>query len=227
MLPNNMTGENRLKPNDVLTYLYLKSYDNSEHVCCPSLKRLSEDSGTSINTIRTCIDNLERNGYIKIDKVGRKHYYYFSSVKYFEPFSKEFLFNKDITFKEKAYIAASQQYMFKDVENYGKMTYSRKELSNKLNISEDSISRYDMSLKRKGYLEELDIKLKDLDSGCSKKEKLYKLKELGQAIIWKIKEHDLNIEELKQDSENKNKLISQLLKRVEQLENNTKNNFIV
>lgn len=224
-LPNNMTAENKLSPSDVLIYLYLKSYDNPEHQCYPSLKRLSEDSEASINTIRTCISNLEKCGYIKIKKIGKRNYYYFNSTKSFEPFSKEFLNNKNITFKEKAYIAASQQYMFKDIESYGKMTFSRKELSNRLNISENSIYRYDNSLKNKGYLEELDTQIIDVETGCIKKEKLYKLKELGQAVVWKLSEHDKDIEKLKQDNKSKDKLISQLIERVERLEKSS--HFIV
>ena len=217
-LPNDMTKHDAIKPSDVLVYLYLKMHDNPEHRCFPSLKVLSKESGAAINTIRTSISNLVKNDYIKIVTKGRKHFYYFSDIKKFEMFSEEFLMNKDISFREKAYIAASQQYMFKDIENYGKMSYSRKELSNILNVSEDSIYRCDNTLKNKGYLLELDMGIKDLGTGCSEKEKLFKLKKVGQAFLWKLKEHDDSINELKEAEANKDKLIEQLTKRIEVLE---------
>ena len=81
-----------------------------------------------------------------------KIFYTFNEYKKFEPFSPEFLKNSNISFTTKSYIVASQQYMYKDVENYGKMALSNRQLSKEINMSEATIRRCNNELVSKEYL---------------------------------------------------------------------------
>lgn len=123
-----MTTE--LTPKDLLIYLYIKSHANSKtKESFPSLETLRMESGASVNTIRGCIKNLEAANKIKIRKEGRKNIYTFTNFNDgFEPFSFKFLDKKGLSFLEKAYLVASQQYMFKE-DGEGIIKYSNKKLS--------------------------------------------------------------------------------------------------
>lgn len=187
-LPNNMT-EN-LKPSDLLIYLDIKRNMNNEtKESFPSLETVSKRTGASIPTIRKCINNLEEAGYIEVRKEGRKNIYRFLKYKEFEPFSYEFLDNPNLSFTEKAYIAASQQYMFKE-DGFGKTTYTNKELAQKINMSESSVSRCNKSLEKKEYLSIIETDVKDIETGLKIKEKIFYLNELGQAVIFALKAHN-------------------------------------
>lgn len=70
-VPNNM-AEDGLTPREQLVYAVLHSFNNPRNECFPSLNRLSEVSQLSINTIRNSLSKLEKAGYIKIEKKGRK-----------------------------------------------------------------------------------------------------------------------------------------------------------
>lgn len=231
-VPNKM-AEHNLTPRDQLIYSVIKMHDG-KNGCFPSLKTIAEEAGFSINTIRKCIDNLQKAEYITIQKVGRQQYYHFSLYKKFEPMSPEFLKNTDITPKTKAYIIATQQYMYKDVENYGKVSFPNRQLSQLINMPQSTINDCNRELRQKGYLSELENKSKELDgSGVSTKTKVFYLTKLGQAIIWKLKDHENRIEQntkdisdmslkmqsMEQKLEEQQKLIDKLL-----AERNTKNN---
>ena len=132
-LPNDMTVNENLTPQDLLIYVAIKRYMNKDtKEAFPSLQTICAKSGASINTVRKCINNLEAQDYFKIEKRGRQNYYIFSDYQKFEPFSYDFLDKEDLTFTEKAYIIASQQYMFKDEKGIGKISYTNSELSEKI-----------------------------------------------------------------------------------------------
>lgn len=204
-LPNNMIKEGEMCPKDLLVYAYLKKYMNSStKECFPSLSRLSEESGYSINTIRKSISLLDQMGYISIRKEGKKNIYKFNSYKNFEPFSYEFL-ESDLESNEKAYILAAQQFLIKDNEGMGKTSHSNETLSKKLNISAKTISRLDNSLVEKGFLNIVKTKSKDPITGLYLNEKFFHLDELGQAIIWTLQKHENDIESLKETTESNTK----------------------
>ena len=119
-VPNNM-AQDGLSPREQLVYAVLHSYDNPEKEVFPSLDKLAERSQLSIPTIRASLKKLEDSGYIKIEKRGRKNYYFFKKYINFEPFSNKFLDNTNITPTTKAYLVAAQQYMYKDEEGLGKV----------------------------------------------------------------------------------------------------------
>lgn len=222
-LPNNM-AEDGLTPKDQLIYLSIRRFMNRKtNIAFPSLQKISEVSGASINTIRKSIRLLEDKGYITVIKSGKMQKYYFNELKAFEPFSYDFLDKKDLTFTEKAYLVASQQYMFTDVNNYGKISYSNKELSNKINMPESTISLTNRSLVKKNYLTLIKNESKDLETGCFTDTKLFHLTELGQAVIWALQNHEErisqntdDIQKLTEKLEKQEKIITSLLKTFEQ-----------
>lgn len=218
-VPNKM-AENDLTPKDQLIYLGIKSFMNKDTKCCyPSLQKIAEKVGASIPTIRKGIEQLEEKDYITVTKKGRSNYYHFNEYKNFEPFSPEFLEIEDISFTTKSYLVASQQYMHKDIEGIGKISYSNKNLSDKINMPESTIRKCNLELERKNYLTIIKNECRDLETGCKTDTKIFNLNELGQAIIWTLKnhedrldEHDERLTKLEQENQAQKKLIEQLLK---------------
>ena len=173
-----MTSTHIIAPKDLLIYTAIKRYSNKDGVAYPSLKRIADDSGASINTVRKSISLLEKEGYIEIDKTKKNNVYYCKKYNNFEPFSYEFLDRKDLTFTDKAFFIASQQYMYKD-NNDGKISMSLNELSDLINMPESTISRCNKNLQDKGYLTVLD--------------------KLGQTVVFLLKEHNKQINQNTED----------------------------
>lgn len=167
----------------------------------PSYATITQETKAAAATIKKCVDNLVREHYLSTRKEGKKIVYKFNNKKQFEPYSYEFLDRRDLTFTEKAYIVATQQFMFKDGDSeIGKISYTNKELSALINMPESTISKNNRSLETKGLLE-----------GASLPAKQFKLRELDQLFVWKFKEQDEKIQQ------NTNK-ISALEKHVAELE---------
>ena len=206
-VPNNMAKDG-ISPREQLVYAVLHSYDNPEHKVFPSLDKLAERSQLSVPTVRASLKILEDAGYIKIEKKGRKNYYTFSKYLNFEPFSDEFLDNKDITPTTKAYLVAAQQFMYKDVEGVGKLSYSNLAMSKHINMPESSIRKCNKELEKKNYL----TVIKNASLGDTK---IFNLNDLGQAIIWALQNHE---ERITQNTEK----VADLEKRMEVLEKQLK-----
>ena len=206
-VPNDMAKDG-ISPREQLVYAVLHSYDNPEHKVFPSLDKLAERSQLSVPTVRASLKILEDTGYIKIEKKGRKNYYTFSKYLNFEPFSDEFLDNKDITPTTKAYLVAAQQFMYKDVEGLGKLSYSNRVMSRHINMPESSIRKCNKELEKKNYL----TVIKNASLGDTK---IFNLNDLGQAIIWALQNHE---ERITQNTEK----VADLEKRMEVLEKQLK-----
>lgn len=188
--PHNGNSEpvNGLTPQDKLIYLAIRRYMNRDTMeSFPSYARLTQDIGAAAKTIKKSVDNLVREEYLQTRRDGKKIIYKFNNKKQFEPFSWNFLDKPDLTFTEKSYIVAAQQYMFKDNEE-GKISYKNNELSKLINMSEATISKCNHSLEKKGYLE-----------GASELVKKFQLRELDQLFIWKFKEQDERIDKNTED----------------------------
>lgn len=220
-VPNDMSKDG-LTPKEQLIYAILHLHNNKDNECYPSLQTIAEESTLSVPTVRECIKRLIDAEYISVQKKNRRNYYYFKKYINFEPFSKEFLLRKDITPLTKSYLIAIQKLMYKDVEGVGKLSYSNAELSKRINMPESSIWKSNKELENKNFLVSVDNKLKDVDTGFSTKTKIYKLKQLGQEIIWKLTEHEERIEKNSEDIailtkklEEQQKLIDKLLKERE------------
>ena len=219
-LPNNMTLETILTPQDLLVYVSIKRYMNNEtKEAFPSLQTIAEKCGASIPTIRKCIKRLEEGKYIQVIKKGRSQIYKFLKYDNFEPFSYEFLDKEDLSFTEKAYQLASQQYQFKE-NGMGKISMSNKELAEKINMSESTISRCNKSLEAKGYLD--IIKAKKHESGITINEKFFHLDELGQAIVFTLQNHEERLNKTEQNIENLMKDMSIVLKENKELKERLK-----
>lgn len=222
-LPNGMTLEGELTPKDLLVYITIKSHMNKDTKnCYPSLDTIVEESGVSKPTVIKSISRLKEKNYLKVGKKGRSNLYSFVACKNFEPFSDEFLKNKEISSNEKAYLIASQQVMFKDLEGYGKISYSDSELSEIINLDKRSIAKYNKSLEEKGFLSIVPTKNKDEVTGIKIDEKIFYLNKLGQKVIWLLQKHEEDIEELKESTEENSKDIELLLNRIKQLEEEQK-----
>ena len=153
--PHNDNEINSLTPADKLIYLVIRRYMNQNDMTSfVSYARITKDCGAAAKTIKKCVDNLVKEGYLEVKRIDKRIQYKFNNKKKFEPFSYEFLDNPNLTFTEKSYIVASQQYMFKDNEE-GNISYTNKELSKLIKMSEPTISRCNHSLENKGYLKDI------------------------------------------------------------------------
>lgn len=193
-IPNDM-GKDNLDPKDQYIYVIIKSFENEEtKECFPSIQTIAEKAGTSAPTVIDSINRLESTGYIKREKRGRRNYYTFSKYKKFEPISPDFIKKKDLSFITKAYIVASQQYMIKDVTDYGKLSYSNTTLSEKINMPESTIRKCNKELESKDYLTIIKNESRDIETGLRTETKLFELNKLGQAVIWVLNEHNNQIQ---------------------------------
>jgi DNA-binding MarR family transcriptional regulator len=191
-LPNRKDGD-QITPKEQLIYIAIKRYMNAKTLeAFPSLALLSKQTGASIPTIRDAIKVLVDLDYISIRKEGRSHIYKFNPYKQFEPFSYDFLDNTNLSFLEKSYLVASQQYMFKN-DNEGSISLSTRELSEKINMSVSSISRCNKSLEAKEFLTTIKNISKDPMTGSSTETKIFHLNKFGQAIVALLANHEERI----------------------------------
>ena len=174
----------------------------------PSLDRIQKDTGVSKATIIKIIKNIINKGYMQQEsKKGVGAIYTFNNEKSFEPFSYEFLDNENLTKAEKLQILCTQQYMFKE-NGIGKISYSDNELAEKTGLNRNTIAKTNQSLMQKGFATQVSLATRDPKTGLMNKETMYHLDEIGQAIVFKLKEHDdrivkneEDIESLKKDNE--------------------------
>lgn len=193
-LPNSM----RVTAKDKYVYLMLKFYDGKEG-CFPTLETLSKNFGLDTKTIRTSINRLEKAGYIQIEQRGRKKYYQFTKYINFEPFSPEFMKSKEIPTQVKVYIAGIQQYMYKDVENLGKLSYTDYQISKLLGMSRPTVIRCHQKLKELGILYTMPSKKKDQETGCKSNIKLFKMDTIIKTFEERLNKHDAEIAKFKKD----------------------------
>lgn len=220
-VPNDMTEQNSyLKPGDILIYATIKRHMNKEtKTCYPSLTTISQESGASVNTVKASIQNLVNSKYITVSKKGRGNLYTFLKWDEFEPFSYSFLDNKNLTFKEKAYILSAQQYMFKKEDTQdGIITYDNVELSKRLNISPTTISRLNDSLTIKKFLKINTLSQRNPETGLPIKEKVFHLSKIEQAIVFILKNHEERIKETEDKVKDNSNEISLLKERIAELE---------
>ena len=189
-VPNNMCVTHDLEPFDVLVYANIKKYMNKDTLeAWPSITVIAKNIGCKREKVIESIRKL--NGrWFTVYKKGKKNVYSFNR-KYteFEPFSYGFLEKKDITNLAKAYILVIQQFMFKDLKHFGKVSFTNSELSELINMSAWEIRKCDRELLEKGYLNKIKTKLKDFDTGLPRYEKVFNLARLKQAIIWLLYEN--------------------------------------
>ena len=208
ILPKKEVGD-QLQKYEILIYVAIRRYMNKNTMkAYPSLDRIQKDTGVSKATIIKIIKNIINKGYMQQEsKKGVGAIYTFNNEKSFEPFSYEFLDNENLTKAEKLQILCTQQYMFKE-NGIGKISYSDNELAEKTGLNRNTIAKTNQSLMQKGFATQVSLVTRDPKTGLINKETMYHLDEIGQAIVFKLKEHDdrivkneEDIESLKKDNE--------------------------
>ena len=223
-LPNDLGDIKNIKPKDQLVYVAIKKFMNKDtKEAFPSLQTLHNITKLSINTIRDCIGRLLQSGFIEVRKEGRKNIYKFLKYDTFEPFSYKFIEKDDLTAEEKSYLVASQKYMFKE-NNEGKISYTNKELSEKINMSESSISRVNNSLVKKDYALLLNSKNSE---GLNIKQKWYHLNKLEQAIVFTLQNHEERISNNENKVKSLEKQLELALKEISELKKEKKQDFTI
>lgn len=218
ILPKNENGE-LLQKYEILIYVCIRRYMNDKTLeAFPSLETIKKDSGCSLPTIRKTIKSIVSKGYITLSSKGRQIVYIFNNSKSFEPFSYEFLDNKNLTKAEKLQILCTQQFMYKN-NGIGKISWTDAKLAEETGLERHTIAKNTKSLIAKGYCSQITLQSKDNETGLINKETIYHLNELGQAIVFKLGEHDIKIREhdeeiarLKEDLKKKNEDIKLLQK---------------
>lgn len=214
-------NDSELTPKDKLIYLALKSFENGEtHDCFPSLAKISERCGASEPTIRKSLKLLESEGYIKIEEINkRKKRYTFSPYKKFECFSYDFLYNIDLTFTEKSYLAASQEFMLNKETGKGRIDYSSYELSEKINMPPSTIRKCENSLQAKNYMEIVYQAKDDLLKNNHKGTKYYLFAEYNKAVCEAIIAHENRITTVEERMDNWEKKYEDKCKEAEDYKN--------
>lgn len=193
-----MCKEHNLDPVDVYVYSYLKTYMNKDSLeCFPSMDTIAKDAGISKTTVNKAIKNLVANKDISVRKEGRKNVYKFNPMsRNFEMFTYKFMRDTDLTSQQRIYIILTQQYMYKDDEGYGKITYTNEELSEETGLSSSTIYRRNKELEDKGMLQIVDTEKRDPETGLAIQLKLFDLTKIAQDVLFiknKLTEHDEQI----------------------------------
>lgn len=198
ILPKKEDGE-LLQKYEILVYVAIRYNMNEKTMTAhPSLSTLASRTGCSIPSIRKIIQQIVQKGYMTIEiKPGMGTIYKFSNEKSFEPFSYDFLDNQNLSKAEKLQILCTQQYMFKE-DGIGKISYSDNELAEKTGLNRNTIAKTNQSLAEKGFATQVSLKTKDPETGLMNKETIYHLNELGQAIVFKLQDHETRIENAEQ-----------------------------
>lgn len=218
------TKEIKMNPTDYLIYGYMRmNMDKDSFKTFISLRRLSELSQVSINTVQSSIKKLAAAGEIKIldKKKGRSNEYEIQKTgKYFERFTYEFLKSDVTTPEEKGVLIAMQQYTNKSNGNSAVTLYSNKELADKMDISTKVLRRIFKQLEDKGILHTDKTTVYDQVTGLRKTAKYIDLALICQAILFvnqKVDEHTEQLEQHTEDINSLKKEISRLKKEYESL----------
>ena len=210
ILPKKENGE-LLQKYEILVYVAIRYNMNAKTMTAhPSLQTIADRTGCSIPSIRKIIKDIVAKKYMTVEiKKGIGTIYTFSNEKSFEPFSYEFLDNPNLTKAEKLHILCTQQYMFKE-NGVGKITYSDAELSEKTGLNRHTISKTNQSLIEKGFAEQIILRSKNPETGLMDKETVFNLNELGQAIVFKLKEHEDRIDKHDEEIEELKRTVAEL-----------------
>lgn len=199
-LPNGLIKTESIVPKDLLVYLAIKRFEDWDtHTAYPSLKEIAKVCGCTEKTASESIKRLIATDYLDVEKHQRGKKYTFKKYKNFEAFALEFLDREDLSFTEKQYLAAQQQFLIK-TDHLGKTTYSSYEMSEKINMSPSTIQRCDRSLIAKEYLTIVPTKTKDEETGLFKNEKIFNLEKFGQAVVFVLQNHENSLQQIKEEN---------------------------
>ena len=237
-VPNDLVQTKGLTPIDALVYVSLRSFDNGKE-CFPSLKTIADRAGVSIKIVQKALKQLEATHWIKSSCQGRGHYTYYTFLKDnpFEPFSYEFLNNKDLSPLTKGYLICSQHNMFKNSETEGALSMTASDLAASIDMPLRTVYRCEQELKEKGILQIEKSKGKDM-YGFKKEVRLYDFSKYFQAIAYilrhqqdQLNEHEKQIIMLRENTAHQQsfekdvvKAISVLSQQIAELKKQTNHN---
>lgn len=208
-----------LEKYEILVYVCIRRYMNRDTMkAFPSLDTIAKDSGCSKPTVMKTIDRIKEKGYLRTEPFqrGRGTVYIFNNEKSFEPFSYEFLDNKNLSKSEKFQILCTQQYMYKN-DGIGKISYSDRELCELTGLDRSTLRKNNRSLIKKGYMAEISLQKRNPETGLMNKETIYHLNELGQAIVFAIQNHENRIQNIEEKMNKRDKDIDLLFKEIDRL----------
>lgn len=187
LLPNEVAADRELELLDTLVYATIKKFMNNDTLTCyPSIDTIRKLSGLSKDRIRRGIDNLAKLGYITVTLVGRKNIYKFDPVKTYEIFSFDFLELPNLTPTEKALQLRMQR--LEHLQGTQKIcTLSDAECAREINVPRSTFDRTIKSMAAKGYVDIIPTKNY---AGLTVNGKYFKLDELQQAVVYKLKDHE-------------------------------------
>ena len=183
-----------LEMTDVLIYAYLKKhYNNITKDSFPSFQCLADESGISKPTVMKCVDRLQQAGYVTITRIRKVNHYTFSDINKFEIYSFDFLDDKTISSKEKAYMICMQQHMYKNPElGTGKVTFSELDIAKMLKIDIRTLRKYETSLQQrdKPIVTLVPTKVKDPQTGLMVEERIFDFGAYNNLLAMKFQEID-------------------------------------
>lgn len=186
-----------LEMNDPYVYACIKKYMN-QHTkeAFPSNSTLVKVTGLASNTVIQAITRLEKAGYLSVKREhGKPNIYTFNDYKQFEIFSYDFLDNPDLTPKEKSYLVASQQFMFKSPElAQGKISYSSDKFAGLIGLTPKTLRKYETTLKDKEVLTTVPIK-RDNATGLAIEARVYDFEKMFNLVAMKFIETDNRLDE--------------------------------
>lgn len=200
---------NKLTIIEGLVYVSLRYFYRGNSDVYPSLQRIADLAELSIKTVDKCIKKLIDKEYITREKKGKKYFYTFLETdEQFEKFSDAFLLNKKLSAREKAYIISITRFMFKNSEEEtGDISYTNKEIAEKINVSERMVMELNKSLVEKEILQD--------SKAITKK---FNLRPIDQMIILELTSQKEDIETLKTKYSKIEQDNIELKKRVAELE---------
>ena len=213
---------NKLTVTEGLVYVSLRYFYRGNSDVYPSLQRVADLSELSIKTVDKSIKKLVDKEYITREKKGKKYFYTFLETdEQFEKFSDAFLLNRKLSAREKAYIISITRFMFKNSdEGTGDISYTNREIAEKINVSERMVIELNKSLVEKEILQD--------SKAVTKK---FNLRPIDQMIILELANQKEDIEDLKikynkieQDNKELRKELSELKKTLDSKNKNTKEN---
>lgn len=192
-LPNDLIQKYGITPKELFVFLAIKSFENSKtHLCNPPLQLIAKMCDASINTVQKCIKVLLDKGCISIERKGRSIHYIFPDYINFEKFSFEFLKCKGFSMTQKGYLVAMQQYMYKEDNEHGVVTYNNHELSKLINMPERTIRKCNQDLVNKHLLTIIKTAAVD-DVGCNRYAKVFNMRQYMQSVAFMITKHELDV----------------------------------
>ena len=228
-LPNQLITFEDMQPKDIIVYLAIrlnqginKQYPKAAVV---GTETIAKTLGCSDKTVRNSINLLKKNGAIIVEKLGKCNAYYFPKFEGFEKFSPKKIKNPNLTYKQKAFYAAQQQYMIKNNQNCY-TEYNLVEISNRIHLNPKTIKKYENDFKKQGLMVEVTTNKINPETGCAIIRKIYNSKELGQ-FLWCVAEnHEYRLRDIEKQMQNTSDLQEQvelLKQRLDIVEDNNKN----